>query len=41
MQREQCVWLQEILGELGSAFDSTTVIWCDNQSEINIYTDQV
>ena len=27
----QCVWLQDILGELGFAFDSPTIIWCDNQ----------
>ena len=32
----QCVWLQGILGEIRFAFDSPTVIWCDNQSEINI-----
>ena len=32
----QCVWLQGILGEIGFAFDSPTVIWCDNKSEINI-----
>ena len=35
----QCVWLQDILGELGFAFDSPTIIWCYNQSEINISTD--
>ena len=34
----QCVWLQGILGELGFALDSPTVIWCDNQSVINIST---
>ena len=34
----QCVWLQGILQELRVAVDSPTVIWCDNQSEINIYT---
>ena len=32
----QCVWLQGILRELGVTFDSPTVIWCDNKSEINI-----
>ena len=37
----QCVWLQDILGELGFAFDSPTVVWCDNKSEINIYTNPV
>ena len=37
----QCVWLQGILGELGFTFGSLTVIWCDNQSEINIYIDPV
>ena len=37
----QCVWLQGILGEIGFAFDSPTVIWCDNQSEINISTNIV
>ena len=37
----QCVWLQGILGELGFAFDSPTVIWCDNQSEIKISIDLV
>ena len=37
----QCVWLQGILGELGFSFDSPTVIWCDNKSEINISTDPV
>ena len=35
----KCVWLQGILGELGFAFDSHTIIWCDNQSVINISTD--
>ena len=37
----QCVWLQGILGELGFAFDSPMVIWCNNQIEINISTDPV
>ena len=37
----QCVWLQGILGELGFAFDSLTIIWCDNKSAINISTDPV
>ena len=37
----QCVWLQGILRELGFAFDSPNVIWCDNQSVINIYIDPV
>ena len=37
----QCVWLQGILGELGFAFDSPTVIWCDNQGEINIFGNPV
>ena len=37
----QCVWLQGILRELGFAFDSPTVIWCDNKSAINISTDPV
>ena len=37
----ECVWLQGILGELGFAFDSPTVIWCDNQSAINISTNPV
>ena len=37
----QCVWLQGILGELGFAFNSPTVIWCDNQSTINIFTNLV
>ena len=32
----QCVWLRGILGELGFAFDSPTIIWCENKSEINI-----
>ena len=32
----QCVWLQGILWELGVAFNSPIVIWCDNKSEINI-----
>ena len=35
----QCVWLQGILGELGFAFNSPIVIWCDNEHEINISTD--
>ena len=34
----QCVWLQGILWETIFAFDSRIVIWCDNQSEINIST---
>ena len=34
----QCVWLQGIIGELGFAFDSPIVIWCDNQSAIYIST---
>ena len=37
----QCVWLQGILQELGIALDSSSVIWCENQSEINISTDLV
>ena len=37
----QCVWLQGILRELDVALDSPTIIWCDNQSEIKIYTDLV
>ena len=37
----QYVWLQGILGELGFAFDSPTVIYCDNKIEINISTDLV
>ena len=37
----QCVWLEGILGELGFAFDSSTIIWCDDQSEINICTDPI
>ena len=37
----KCVWLQGILGELGFAFDSPIVIWCENQSEINISIDLV
>ena len=37
----QCVWLQGILVELGFAFDSSIVIWCDNKSAINIYIDPV
>ena len=37
----KCVWLQGILGELGFALDSPTVIWCDNKSEIKISTDPV
>ena len=36
---KQCVWLKGILGELGFAFNSAVVIWCDNKSEINIYID--
>ena len=35
----QCVWLQSILRELGVALDSPTIVWCDNQSEINISID--
>ena len=34
----QCAWLQGILEELGFAFDSPTLIWCDNKREINIST---
>ena len=37
----QCVWLQGILGELGFAFDSPTLIWCDNKNVINISIDLV
>ena len=37
----QCVWLQGILGELGFAFDLPAIIWCDNQSAIEISTDPV
>ena len=37
----QCVWLQDILRELNVALDSPTVIWCDNQSTINISIDPV
>ena len=37
----QCVWLQGILQELGVAFDSPTIIWCENKSEINISIDIV
>ena len=33
--------LQVILGEIGFAFDSPTVIWNDNQSAINISTSPV
>ena len=33
----QCVWLQGILRELDVAFDSPTIIWCDNKSAIKIY----
>ena len=35
----QCVWLQGILKELGFEFDSATIIWCENKSEINISID--
>ena len=35
----QCPCLQRILGELGFAFDSSTIIWCDNKSEIKISID--
>ena len=34
----QCVWFQGFLGELGFAFDSPTVIWCENKIETKIYT---
>ena len=37
----QCVWLQGILGELGFAFDSSAVIWCENKIKINICTNIV
>ena len=37
----QCVWLQGILQELGFSFDSPTIIWSENQIEINISTDPV
>ena len=37
----QSVWLQGILRELGVAFDSPTVIWCENKSAINISTNPV
>ena len=37
----KCVWLQCILGELGFALDSPTIILCDNKSEINIFIDLV
>ena len=35
----KCVWLQGFIRELGVAFDSPTVIWCENKSKINISTD--
>ena len=37
----QCVWLQGILREIGVEFDSPIVIWCENKSEINIFTYRV
>ena len=37
----QCVWLQGIFGQLVFSFDSPIVIWCDNQSVINIFNDLV
>ena len=37
----QCGWLQGIIRELDFSFDSPTIIWCDNQSEINISIDLV
>ena len=37
----QCLWLQGILGEFGIEFDTSIVIYCDNQSTIRISTDPV
>ena len=34
----QCLWLQGILGDFGIEFDTSTVIYCDNQSTIIIST---
>ena len=30
----QCLWLQGILGEFGNESETSTVIYCDNQSTI-------
>ena len=38
---KQCVWLKGILGELGFAFNSPVVIWCENQSKIKISIDTI
>ena len=37
----QCLWLQGILGEFGIEYDTSTIIYCDNQSNIRILTDPV
>ena len=34
----QCLWLQSILGEFGIEYETSTVIYCDNQIIIEIYT---
>ena len=28
----QCLWLQGILGEFGIEFETSTIVYCDNQS---------
>ena len=35
----QCLWLQGILGECGIESETSTVIYCDNKSTIQISTD--
>ena len=37
----QCLWLQGIHGEFGIEYDTSTVIYCDNQSTIQISIDLV
>ena len=37
----QCLWLQGILGEFGIEYETSTFMYCDNQSTIQILTDLV
>ena len=37
----QCLWLQGILGEFGIESETYTIIYCENQSTIQISTDPV
>ena len=37
----QCLWLQGILVEFGTESNTSTVIYCDNQSTIRISTNPI